>query len=87
MVDKYDRRCSRFTGEFLLEKLGLNGVLTSIQFDPKTNTIAVYFLGEGGLQVPEGMESPIMSPEKWAEIDDKHLDQVEEELVNQWESD
>jgi len=49
--------------------------------------LEVYFLGEGGFQVAEGMEPPVMTPEKWAEIDDKHLDKVEEELVNQWESD
>jgi hypothetical protein len=82
-----DRRCCRFTGEALLEKLGLKGVLTSARFDPKTNMIEVYFLGYGGMHVIEGMESPSMTPERWEEIDNSYLEEVEEELVNQWESD
>lgn len=64
--------------------LKLPGKITHVQTNHETGTVDIFFEGDGQMQVAEGQESVVKSIQDWLEYNSDHL---EEELINQWESD
>jgi len=88
---KSDRRGIRLTTEVLADLLGISGPIYGATFNPSTHTIDIFFYGNGGMQVAEGQEVCFRSPGAWTELDEEYgqgqAEILEEELIQEWESD
>lgn len=86
-----DRRGSKLSAQLTAQLLGIPGDITHVEFNHKTNTIDVIFVGNGSFQCAEGQEVCIRDPATWREWDEKHevkqVEELEKELIRQWEKD